>query len=179
MQDGRPTSPLWFQNAVLERPGREVGSHIPQKLTAIYLIVLGPIAMVFVSIYLFMQASWLTRLPLASQTLGWTNGQRPIVAVLFVFLALLAAIFSIQYFTILAPRDLCASRPHFDFLWKSVDGFAITHCMSGTDEINAHGLYYFCPSIIQSWGHVAWPLITAFFLAKTWRVWRANTKFAA
>jgi hypothetical protein len=91
----------------------------------------------------------------------------------FITLALLSIAFSIQYFEILAPADLCPTRPHYDFLWTSVDGKMITHCMSGTEEINERGPYYFYPSIVQSWLHIVWPIITTFFLFRAWSVWRS------
>ena len=45
--------------------------------------------------------------------------------------------------------------------------------MSGTDAINAKAPYYIEPQIFQSWGHVLWPLLTMYFLARAWRAWNA------
>jgi hypothetical protein len=42
-----------------------VGKYFPLKLTAVYVIVVGPIIMVLVSAYLLMQAKWLAKQPIS------------------------------------------------------------------------------------------------------------------
>ncbi|OLP53036.1 hypothetical protein BJF92_18545 [Rhizobium rhizosphaerae] len=145
-----------------------VGQFVPFQLNAVYLIVFGPIAATLLAAYFWYQT---TARPIQSAE----RPSREIVRLggLFLGITILTFFLSAQYFIELAPEALCATRPHYDFLWTSTPGVnQIFHCMSGTQALNKGSPYYIEPQIVQSWGHVFWPVLTGYFLYRAWRRWR-------
>ncbi|MGY5791798.1 hypothetical protein ACXHXM_16280 len=154
-----------------------IGDYIPLKLNAVYFIVFGPIVASFVAAVLWFQAARAERPP--SKNLTSDKGDRDAIALLIIFalIVIASAALSLQYFLTLAPAELCPSRPHYDFLWTNVPGpTRITHCMSDTQAINLESPYYFEPQILQSWGHVLWPVLITALLIGTWRSWRKTAR---
>ncbi|WP_342147987.1 hypothetical protein [Methylorubrum sp. SB2] len=153
-----------------------IGENFPVKLNAIYFIVLGPLVGMLSSAALWFEA---TRVDFSSLPLKERSKKRGLSGVLgFLFFVIFvsSSLLSLQYFVILAPADLCPSRPHFEFLWQNLKGLEkINHCMSGTKEINAEAPYYLEPQVIQAWGHVIAPLLTLLFLSMTWKTLRRKT----
>ncbi len=150
-----------------------IGDNVPLKLTAVYFIVLGPLAVMLATAALWFET---TRLDFTASTPADRQKKRGNAVALVVLLALVllfTSMLSVQYFLILAPSELCPSRPHFDFLWHNLDGHTrINHCMSGTEEINATAPYYMEPQVVQAWGHVITPVLTLVCLYQTWTTWR-------
>ncbi|KIQ02440.1 hypothetical protein RU07_11745 [Agrobacterium tumefaciens] len=141
-----------------------IGDYVPLNLNAVYFIILGPIIGTVMAAYI----SYLCgrERPEGPAVIPRNTG---IFGVAIAFLVGVSVALSVQYFLILAPKELCSTTPHYDFLWISHPGpVQIAHCFSGTDEINSQAPYYLEPQIVQSWGHVLWPLLTAVFL---WRAW--------
>lgn len=166
---------LWIARAPTSYTGKLplIDDYVPLKLNAVYFIIIGPIVTCLVAGALWFQASRPRQVH--PDKLLSRNADRNAFALLifFALIVLLSAALSLQYFLILAPTELCATRPHYDFLWTNLQGpTRITHCMSGTKEINDEAPYYFEPQIVQSWGHVIWPILTGCLLAGTWLSWR-------
>lgn len=162
---------LWVARAPTSYTGRLpiIGDNFPIELNAIYFIVFGPIVAVACSAFLWVLAADGSHKPVP-RLLRNSRGETALLAAIFVLIFGLSTTLSLQYFLILAPESLCASRPHFDFLWTNVPSpERITHCMSGTKEINNKAPYYLEPQILQAWGHVLWPLLTLVFLVGAWR----------
>lgn len=159
---------LWIARAPTSYTGKLplVGDNVPLKLNAVYFIIFGPFLASLVAGFLWFQANRMEQAP----KLQTGNLDRDTIALMIIFalIVLASAALSLQYFVTLAPAELCPSRPHYDFLWTNVPGPArITHCMSGTEEINREAPYYWEPQILQSWGHVLWPILTAGLLVGT------------
>jgi len=170
---------LWIARAPTSYTGKLplIGDHIPLKLNAVYFIIFGPMLASLVAGALWFQAARPGQVH--SDKLLSGNGGRDAIALLIIFalIVLASAALSLQYFLTLAPAELCSTRPHYDFLWTNVPGQTrITHCMSGTEEINKEAPYYFEPQILQSWGHVLWPVLTTCLLIGTWRSWRRTAR---
>ena len=148
-----------------------IGDFIPLELNAVYLVVLGPIAATVLAAYLW----YLARARPSGD--GTEKGRNvALTGGWFLLFAILTTGLSVQYFLELAPQGLCPTRPHYDFLWTNVPGAnRIHHCMSDTDEINASSPFYLQPQIVQSWGHIVWPVLTAFFLFLAWRRMRSTS----
>lgn len=170
---------LWIARAPTSYTGKLplIGDDVPLKLNAVYFIVFGPMLASLVAGALWFQAS--RHGHGHPDTLRSRNANRDAIALLIVFalIVIVSTALSLQYFLILAPAELCATRPHYDFLWTNLPGSTrITHCMSGTKEVNDEAPYYFKPQIVQSWGHVIWPVLTGYLLAGTWHSWRRTNR---
>ncbi|MER9018277.1 hypothetical protein [Mesorhizobium sp. M0898] len=162
---------LWIARAPTSYTGKlpVVGDKFPIELNAVYFIVFGPIVAMACSAFLWVLTADGSRKPVP-RLLRNSRGETALLMTIFFLIFALSTALSLQYFLILAPESLCASRPHFDFLWTNVPGpERITHCMSGTKEINNSAPYYLEPQILQSWAQVLWPLLTLFFLVGAWR----------
>jgi hypothetical protein len=165
---------LWVARAPTSYTGKLpiVGDNFPVELNAVYFIVFGPIVAMACSAVLWVLIANRSGGGPDPLLLRDRSGETALLTTVFVLIFVLSTALSLQYFLILAPERLCASRPHFDFLWTNIPGpERITHCMSGTKEINNNTPYYFEPQILQSWGQVLWPLLTLVFLVGAWRVW--------
>ena len=165
---------LWVARAPTSYTGKFpiIGDDFPIQLNAVYFIIYGPMISMACSAVLWVLISNRSRREQALLLSWHRRGEAALLATVFVLIFVLSAALSLQYFLILAPERLCASRPHFDFLWTSIPGpERITHCMSGTEEINKHTPYYLEPRILQSWGRMLWPLLTLVFLLTAWHTW--------
>ncbi|SEI19937.1 hypothetical protein SAMN05216228_105211 [Rhizobium tibeticum] len=163
---------LWIARAPTSFNGKLplIGDYVPLKLNAVHFIIFGPLLTSLVAGALWFQAA--RPVQVHSDKLQSGDAGRDAIALLVVFalVVLVSAALSLQYFLTLAPAEMCPTRPHYDFLWTNVPGpTRITHCMSGTEEINMEAPYYFEPQILQSWGHVLWPVLTTCLLIGTWR----------
>ncbi|OLP60152.1 hypothetical protein BJF93_14300 [Xaviernesmea oryzae] len=149
-----------------------IGQFIPLDLNVVYLIVLGPIAATLLAAYFWHLTTGRSpesgnRSPYDLRSLGF----------LFGLFGALTLLLSVQYFLILAPEPLCPTRSHFDFLWTNPPGpTRIFHCMGGTEELNKNSPYYLEPMIVQSWGHIFWPILTSYFLYRAWQRWRPSSE---
>lgn len=165
---------LWIARAPTSYTGELplIGDYVPLKLNAVYFIIFGPMIASLVAGVLWFQAARPAQVQ--SDRVGSGTAGRDAIAlqILFALIVLVSAALSLQYFITLAPAELCQTRPNYNFLWSNLQGpTRITHCMSGTEEINKETPYYFEPQILQSWGHVLWPILTAYLLVRTWRSW--------
>lgn len=150
-----------------------IGENLPIELNAVSIIMFGPIvgAMMAGAIWMLIANGW--GAGRSTRLLANRRNEGKVLAALFGLILLAETVLSAQYFVILAPANLCPSRPHVDFLWTNFPTpERATHCMSGTEEINKKAPYYLEPPIVQAWGHVFWPLLTLGLLAGAWRAWR-------
>ncbi|WP_457662539.1 hypothetical protein [Sinorhizobium medicae] len=169
---------LWIARAPTSYTGELplVGDYVPLKLNAVYFIILGPMLASLVAGTMWFQAARAGQVQSDKVPSGNVGRDGIALSIVFALIVLASAALSLQYFLILAPAELCATRPHYDFLWTNVSGpTRITHCMSGTQKINEEAPYYFEPQILQSWGHVLWPFLTTCLLIGTLRSWRRTT----
>ncbi|MBB2708432.1 hypothetical protein N2597_22485 (plasmid) [Rhizobium sophoriradicis] len=165
---------LWIARAPTSYTGNLplIGDYVPLKLNAVYFIILGPMLASLIAGVLRFQAARRGRVQSGKLSSGNVGRDGIVLVIVFALIVLASAALSLQYFLTLAPAEMCPSRPHYDFLWTNVPGpTRITHCMSGTEEINMEAPYYLEPQILQSWGHVVWPVLTACLLIGTWRSW--------
>jgi hypothetical protein len=141
-------------------------------MNAVYFVIFGPIVAMICAAGIWMVIANRKPGQIAPMLLSDRRSERTLMTVVFSVIVILSVILSIQYFLILAPKDLCPTRPHFEFLLTNFKGHTqISHCMSETDAINAHSPYYFEPQIAQAWGHVLWPILTCYFLIRAWLAW--------
>jgi len=162
---------LWAARAPTSVTGK-FSDNIPIELNAVYLVLFGPIAAMVCAAGIWIAVANQNPERKTPMLLANRRSEKTLVAVIFVAIVVLSVVLSLQYFLILAPAKLCPTRPHFDFLWTNVPGpEKIIHCMSETDDANAHSPYYFEPQIVQSWGQILWPLLTLGFLMGAWRAW--------
>jgi hypothetical protein len=144
----------------------------PIEMNAVYFVIFGPIVGMICAAGTWMVIANRSPDRRAPMLLPDRRNERTLMAVAFSLIVVLSVILSMQYFLILAPKGLCPTRPHFDFLWTNFKGLEqIWHCMSETDAMNAHSPYYFEPQIAQAWGHVLWPILTCYFLSRAWLAW--------
>ena len=153
-----------------------VGDYVPLKLNAVYVIVFGPALVALACWFIRRKAARQLRAGSRTWSSEWTGARASALAVVFVLIAISSTAFSLQYFLVLAPAELCATAPNLDLLWRDLDGpTRIVHCMSETDEINKATPFYLEPQALQAWGHVLWPALSAIFLAKGWQSLRRGT----
>lgn len=168
---------LWIARAPTSFTGELplIGDYVPLKLNAVHFVIFGPLLASLVAGALWFQAARPRQEHSAKLQFGNAGRDAIALVVVFALIVLVSAALSLQYFLILAPAEMCPTRPHYDFLWTNVPGpTLITHCMSGTEEINMETPYYFEPQILQSWRHVLWPVLTTYLLIGTWRSWRKS-----
>jgi hypothetical protein len=147
-----------------------VGKYLPFKLNTVYVVVLAPLVAPILSFTIWLEAR--------QQAQGYRRGRprrdavdQRVLAGAFAVIVVLTVAVSLQYFLILAPAELCPTRPHFEFLWTDLQGKnRITHCMSGTATINAEAPYYVEPQPLQAWAYVICSFTTLGLLASAW--WR-------
>jgi hypothetical protein len=146
--------------------------NFPIELNAVYFVIFGPMVGMVCAAGIWMVTANRSPGQTTPMLLPDRRNERTLVAAAFGLIVVLSVVLSMQYFLILAPKDLCPTRPHFEFLWTNFHGLRqIWHCMSETDAINAHSPYYFEPQMAQAWGHVLWPLLTCYFLIRAWLAW--------
>ena len=144
-----------------------IGKFIPVKLGAVYVVVIGPIIGMLASGAVWYEASLSQQ---RSSAAGRSKGRKVLLPIVYFLIGVLSVVLSLQYFLILAPAELCPTRPHFEFLWTNPQGLPrITHCMSGTEEMNNSAPYYLVPQVLQAWTYVISPIVTVFCLFMTWR----------
>jgi hypothetical protein len=166
---------LWAARAPTSVTGKVpiIGDII--ELNAVYIVIFAPILAMVCAAGIWIAVANRGHDSKTSMLLTDRGKEKRLIATIFAAIMVLSIVLSLQYFLVLAPEQLCATRPHFDFLWTNIPGPArITHCMSATADVNVHTPYYFEPQILQSWGQVLWPLLTLFFLWGTWRSWTRN-----
>jgi hypothetical protein len=165
---------LWAARAPTSVTGKFpiIGEIIPIELNAVYFVIFAPIAAMACAAAVWMVIANRSQERSTPMLLADRRSENRLVAVIFGAIVVLSVVLSLQYFLILAPEKLCATRPHFDFLWTNIPGpERITHCMSATADVNMHSPYYFEPQILQSWSQVLWPILTFLFLLGAWRAW--------
>ncbi|WP_339159054.1 hypothetical protein [Methylobacterium bullatum] len=147
-----------------------IGDYVPLKLNAVYIVVFAPILATIACVALLIEASQQSGGQSWSRS-GRKRNNRTLLAIVFAVIVGLTTAVSLQYFLILAPAELCPTRPHFDLLWTNLPGHnRITHCMSGTEEINKATPYYVEPQLLQAWAYVACLIATPVLLGAAW--WR-------
>jgi hypothetical protein len=147
-----------------------VGDKFPIEINVIYFVILGPIVAMLCAAGLWVLAANDRKNARVPMLLSDMASESILLSIIFGLISVLSIVLSLLYFLVLAPATLCATRPHFEFLWTNIPGpERITHCMSDTKDVNNHSPYYFEPQILQSWGQVLWPVLTIFFLTCAWR----------
>lgn len=164
----------WIARAPTSYTGKWpiIGDALPIELNAVYFIVVGPIVGALLAGVIWMLIANGRGGDRSSFLLRDRRNEGIALAILLLLIFAAETFLSSQYFIILAPEKLCGSRPHFDFLWTNFSTpERVTHCMSGTEEINKKAPYYIEPPVVQAWGHILWPLLTLGCLVGAWLSW--------
>ncbi len=147
---------------------------LPISIDAINAILFGPMILALFS--------WAIRYSAKNLRIGsgpWTRDDISIMRAIFLLFAVSTIFITLQYFIVLAPAVICASIPHFDFLWRTLrDAQPINHCMSGTEIINKHAFFYPRQIWIEAWAQVLLATVVIVLLRAAWRPWRDKVELA-
>lgn len=147
---------------------KEIGDwKLPLSIDAIFLIVASPLYFISVTWLLKQLAGRLER-----SNIKWQKSEIFVATGLTALLGISSIFLLVQFFVILSPAGDCASRPHFELLWRHVTGpLQIEHCMSSASEINKQSFYFIEPLIFQAWLNVILTAMSLWLLGQGWWKW--------
>jgi hypothetical protein len=144
-----------------------VGDFIPFKVDAVNAIYWGPLVLTvvaLVTLYFAQKAAG------ESRTIDKTD--LFVGRILFFVFAVACVLLVMQTFLISGPAEFCPGRPNLRLLWTwRTDFVRVTHCMSGTEAMNATAPYYNLWIGGDAWAEIGLGGLTCFLLWRSWQRW--------